>query len=112
MKRTTGLIVAVMALAISVYAKDSNKDSDKTTMQGWICNSSCVTQGSGHAACDQNCDHKSGELVLIDDRGRILKIINQDKVKSYAGKQVKMKCRPRGDDAMFVDTVSLYGGGG
>ena len=83
-------------------------------MSGWLCNSKCVTQSAGHAACDQNCADKSGELVLVDDHGQVLKIANQGKVTSFAGKKVKMMCRPAKDanDSMFVDTVNLYRGGG
>jgi hypothetical protein len=65
-----------------------------------------------HAACDQNCADKSGDVVLVDDQGRSFKIANQDKVKGLASKKAKMKCRPvKGEkDTMYVDTVSLYGG--
>lgn len=111
MRRMAWLLVSVLGSAMSMYANDTSKE---TTMTGWLCNSKCVTQKSGHAACDQGCADKSGDIVLIDDRDRVLKIANQEKVKVYAGKKVKMKCRPVAgtNDAMYVDTVSLYGGGG
>jgi hypothetical protein len=81
-------------------------------MTGLLCNSKCVTQSSGHAACDQNCSDKSGDVVLVDDQGKVFKIANQDKVMSMTGKKVKMKCRPdkNNKDTKYVDTVSLYGG--
>jgi hypothetical protein len=111
MKRIAWLLIALMASAISIYAEDTGK---ATTMTGWLCNSNCVTQNSGHAACDSNCADKSGDVVFIDDQDRVLKIANQDKVALHAGKKVKMKCRPVAGtkDTMYVDTVSLYGGGG
>jgi len=111
MKRMAWLLIAVFGLEISLTAGGADK---ATTMTGWLCNSKCVTQSSGRASCDQNCSDKSGEIVLVDDQGRVLKIANQDKVMPHAGKQVKMKCRmdKNNKDTMYVDTVSLYGGGG
>jgi hypothetical protein len=95
---------------MSMYAEDTNEAN--TT--GWLCNSKCISQNSGHAVCDPNCVVKSGEIVFIDNRDRILKIANQDKVTLHAGKKVKVKCRPVADtkETTYVDTVSLYGGGG
>ena len=111
MKRIAWLLVAVLGSAMSLFAQDT---SPATTMTGMLCNSTCVTQSSGQAACDQKCAYKSGEIVLIDDQGRVLKIANQEKVQEHAGKKVKMSCRsvPGKNDTMYVDTVSLYGGGG
>jgi hypothetical protein len=111
MKRIACLLVALLASAISLSAQDMGKAH---SMSGWLCNSKCVTQSADHATCDQNCADKSGDIVLVDDQGRVLQIANQDKVTSYAGKKVNMKCRPVKDtkDTMYVDEVSLYGGGG
>ena len=111
MKRMAWLVIAVLASVMSLYAQDAGK---MNTMIGWLCNSKCVTQNSGHAACDSNCADKSGDIVFIDDQDRVLKIANQDKVTLHAGKKVKMKCRPvpGTKDTMYVDDVSLYGGGG
>src|SRR5215470_1860275 len=64
------------------------------TMTGMLCSSTCVSQNPGHATCSQNCADKSGEIVLIDDQDRVLKIANQESVKEHAGKKVNMRCRP------------------
>jgi len=111
MKRIAWLVVAGLASVMSLYAQDAGKVN---TMVGWLCNSKCVTQNSGHAACDSNCADKSSEIVFIDDQDRVLKIANQDKVTLHAGKKVKMKCRPVAGtkDTMYVDDISLCGGGG
>ena len=111
MKRMAWLLIPILAPAMSIYAQDTSK---ATTMTGMLCNSTCVTQSSGHSACDQSCADKSGEIVFIDDQDRVLKIANQETVKPHAGKKVKMQCRPVAgqNDTMYVDTVSLYGGGG
>ena len=109
MKRSVCLLVALLVSALSLYAEDMGKATDMT---GWLCNSKCVTQNAGHAACDQSCTDKSGAVVFVDDHGQVFKIANQDKVMSHAGKKVKMKCKPvKGEqNTMFVDTFSLYGG--
>ena len=111
MKRIAWLLVAVLGLGISAFADDMGK---ATEMTGTLCNNKCVQQSSGHATCDQNCADKSGDVVMVDDQDKVFKISNQDKVKGLASKKAKMKCRPvKGEkDTMFVDTVSLYGGGG
>ena len=111
MKRSIYLMVSLLGSALSLYAEDMDKAADMT---GWLCNSKCVTRNAGHATCDQGCTDKSGDVVLVVDHGQVYKIANQDKVMSQAGKKVKMKCRPaKGEkNTMYVDTVSLYGGGG
>ena len=109
MKRIAWLLVAVLGLGISLLADDMGK---ATEMTGWLCNNKCVAQTAGHAACDQNCADKSGDVVMVDDQGRVFRIANQNKVNGLAGSKVKMKCRPvKGEkDTMYVDSFSLYGG--
>jgi len=111
MTRIPWLLIAVLGSATYMYSQET---SQATTMTGMLCNSTCVTQSSGHPACDQKCADKSGEIVLIGDQGQIIKIVNQEKVQENVGKKVKMSCRkvPGKKDTMYVDTVSLYGGGG
>lgn len=119
MKRTASLLIAVLGSAMWMHAQDTGQATTQptgqaTTMTGMLCNSTCVSQSSGQASCDQKCANKTGEIVLIDDQGRVLKIANQEKVQEHAGKKVKMSCRRVAgqNDTMYVDTVSLYGGGG
>jgi hypothetical protein len=107
MKRSVCLLVAVLASTISLYAEDMGKASDMT---GWLCNAKCVKQSAGQSSCDQTCTDKTGDVVLVDDQGKVFKIANQDKVVGHGGKKMKMNCRPVKDqkDTMFVE--SLYGG--
>lgn len=109
--RMAWLYLAVLASAVTMYAGNTE---NAITMTGSLCDMNCVTQSSGRAACDQGCAEKSGEIIFIDGHGRILRIANQEKVMRHAGKKVKMNCRPvKGlKDNMYVDSVSLYGGGG
>jgi len=108
MKRIVFLLVAALLSVVSLYAEDTGK---ATEMTGWLCNSKCVTQSAGHASCDQNCADKTGDVVLVDDQGKIFKIENQDKVMGHAGKKAKMKCKPvKGQkDTMYVDSMYLGG---
>ena len=108
MKRIICLLVAVLGLGISLYADDMGK---ATEMTGTLCNNKCVSGSAGHAACDQSCADKSGDVVMVDDQGKVFKIANQDKVKGLGGRKAKMKCRPvKGTtDTMYID--NLYMGG-
>jgi hypothetical protein len=102
------LLTAVLISAVSMFAEDTGKTAD---MSGWLCNNKCVTQSAGRAACDQNCADKSGDVVLVDDQGKVLKIANQDKVKLHAGKKVRMKCTPAEGTTDTMNVDSLYLGG-
>jgi hypothetical protein len=67
MKRIICLPVAVLRLGVSLFAEDMAK---ATEMTGWLCNNKSVAQTACHAACDQNCADKSGDVVMGDDQGR------------------------------------------
>lgn len=112
MRRTLWLSIAVFAVlfsAISMYAEDPGKS---VPMIGMLCNAKCVKQSSGQNSCDKKCEEKTGEIVLIDDQGRLLKIANQEKVAPHVGKKVKMMCKPvpGKQDTMYVDSLALYEG--
>lgn len=112
MKRTVWLSIALVAVLVSAIAVQAEDPGAATPMTGMLCNAKCVKQDSGHAACDSKCEKKEGDIVLIDDQGKVLKIANQEKVMPHAGKKVKMMCRPvpGKSDTMYVDSLSLYGG--
>lgn len=108
MKRIANFLVAALLSTVPLSAQDMDKTAD---MSGWLCNSKCVTQNAGHAACDQSCADKTGDVVLVDDQGKVYKIANQDKVAGHAGKKAKLKCKPvKGEkDTMNVDSIYLGG---
>ena len=111
MKRMFWLSIAVFTVlfsAISLYAEDAKA----SPMMGMLCNSKCVKQSAAQATCDTKCAQKEGDIVLIDDKGKVLKIENQDKVAPHVGKKVKMMCRPvpGKNDTMYVDSLALYEG--
>lgn len=109
MKRIVWLVIAVLGLGISLYAGDADKSMNMT---GMLCNSKCVTQSAGQAACDSNCQDRTGDIVLVDDQGKVIKIANQEKVMPMNGKKVKMKCHKdkKNPDSMYVDSLALYEG--
>ena len=82
MKRIICLLVAVLGLGISLFAEGMG---EATEMTGSVTTRCCAD--AGHAACDQNCADKSGDVVMVDDQGRVFEIANQDKVKGFAGKE-------------------------
>jgi len=108
MKQISWLLAAALISAMSLYADDMGKT---TEMSGMLCNNKCVTQSAGHAACDSNCTDNSGDVVLVDDQGKVFKIANQEKVLPSTGKKVKMKCKPvKGQpNTMWVDSIYLGG---
>lgn len=91
MKRIACLLAPVLLSAVSLYAGDMGKEAN---MSGVLCNSNGVVQNEGHAACDQTYAGQSGEVVFVDQQGRVFKIANQDKVVLRAGKKAKTKSKP------------------
>jgi hypothetical protein len=70
-----------------MHAQSSTKPMK---LSGTVCNSSCVTQLNNLATCDKECTDKSGPGVLVDDKGNVMKIANQEMCRPHMGKHVKM----------------------
>jgi hypothetical protein len=105
MKVIASLLTVVLGSAL-LLAQEMSKDID---MSGTICDSGCVTQTGGQAACNLKCSQKGGDAVFIDDNGKVTKIANPDKVKGHKGKHVKAKCKMMDDGTMWLDSLSLHG---
>lgn len=108
MKKIVGLLVAVFCSSMLLYAQQAGKSSQGATqgteMTGWICNSKCVTHDAGKAACDQTCSDKSGDVVFVEDSGKVTKIANPDMAMDKMGKKVKVHCDMNKDQG----TMQLY----
>jgi hypothetical protein len=109
MKRLVGLLMTVFFSSVLLYAQQSSKATQSQTgkgteMTGWICSSKCVTHTAGTAACDQTCNDKSGDVVFIDDSGKVTKISNPDMAMDKMGKKVKVHC----DMNKEQGTMQLY----
>jgi hypothetical protein len=91
MKRNATLFVVALASVIFLYAQDNAP----VEMTGWICTSACATQSAGHASCDASCagNDKNGDVVFVDDNGKVTKISNPDMVTGKMGQKVKVKCK-------------------
>src|SRR5215467_6336852 len=98
MKRTVGLLAMIVASTMWLHAQDKNKG---TEMTGWICNSKCVAHDAGKTVCDQNCTDQSGEVVFIDDNGKVTQIANPKKVEGDMGKQVKVRGKMKKKEHMI-----------
>lgn len=115
MKRIAGLLAIVLGSWMLIYAQDQSKGPDQSKgqeMTGWICNSKCVNQTAAKASCDESCTDKSGDVVFVDDSGKVTKIANPDKVMDKMGKKVKVKCDMMKDqDMMQIYDVVLMNAG-
>jgi len=87
MKRIALLFLVVLGFMTFMHAQSSTKPMK---LSGTVCNSSCVTQVDNLSTCDKGCTDMSGSAVLVDDKGDVMKIANQDMCMSHMGKHVKM----------------------
>jgi hypothetical protein len=116
MKRIAGLLVIALGSWMMLYAQGQSQksgDQDKgQEMTGWICNSKCVKQTAATAACDETCTDKSGDVVFVDETGKVTKIANPDMVMDKMGKKVKVKGEMMKDQDMMkvYDVLSLTTG--
>ena len=112
MKRIAWVVVAMVGLGVLGYADDMKKDEGKgKAMAGWLCNSKCIKPDAGKNTCDKTCTATDGDVVFIDGKGAISNIANQDMVKPYAGKKIKMKAAMKKDSNMMeVYSVVEYRG--
>jgi hypothetical protein len=93
MKQMVWLVLLILGSIPWSYAQDSSKAQQ---MSGTICNAKCVIQTPDHASCDPKCDITGGQSVFINDAGKVDKITNQEKCRSYMGKNVTMTAVPTG----------------
>ncbi len=110
MNRIVWLFVAVLALAGCLHAQDMNNHN--MTMMGFMCDSKCTFQISTFPkerfGCRKDCTETSGEAVMVTDKGKIMKIDNQDMVKSYMGKHVKVSAQMMEGGMMHVMHINPF----
>ena len=88
MKKAGWLLVGVLCLTASVFAKDKDKKKGEE-MTGTVCNSKCVVQQSNLSTCDLGCNDKGGDVVLVDDKGKVMKIANPKMAMPHMKEHVK-----------------------
>ncbi len=107
MKRFAWVLVAVLCTTVLTFAGDKDKkDAGKgSSMMGMVCYSKCVTTTANKSSCNKNCTETSGDMVFVSDKGKMMKIDNQDKVSGMSGKKVKVKASMMGD-MMHIDEIA------
>ena len=91
MKRIALLFLVVLGSLTLMHAQSS---ANTQKVNGTVCDSSCVVQQDNLATCDKSCTVKSGEAVLVDDQGKLMRVANQDVCRSHMGKHVKATIKP------------------
>ncbi len=113
MRRTALLLIVTLCSAmVLVAAQDQNNAGNSSKeMIGWVCNAKCVDRSSGTPTCNQNCAEAAGEVVFIQDNGKVTKIANQQMAEPMAGKKCKIKGKMDPDTGMLaVQNIVEYGG--
>jgi len=96
MKRLGWLSLAFFMMATSLFANDAKDQQKEVT--GTICNSACVAPQSDLPTCDLSCTDKSGDVVLVDDAGKVQKIANPKMAMGHMKKHVKCTVAPSEKD--------------
>ena len=102
-------IASLLTLILGSALLVAQDNSQSVEMIGTICDSGCVSQTGGQAACELKCSKKGGDAIFIEDNGTVTKIANPDKVKGYMGKHVKANCKMMDDATMWFNSLSIYG---
>src|SRR5512146_2418033 len=114
MRRTALLLIVTLSSAMVMVAaqdQDNAGNNSSKEMIGWICNAKCVDRSSGTPTCNQNCAEAVGEVVFIQDNGKVTKIANQQMAEPMAGKKCKVKGKMDPDTGMLaVQNIVEYGG--
>lgn len=108
MKRILCSLIAVLCLSAMMYAKDESKG---TPMIGTICNSKCVVPVRSAPTCDLQCTDKSGDAVLVQDDGKVMKIENASMVTPHMRKHVKVMAVPtekEREQSLRIMEISSY----
>jgi hypothetical protein len=77
------------------------------TVTGYVTDSACASKGragADHKACAQKCAAKGMDVVLVTDDKKVLKIHNQDAVKSMIGDKITAEGKVEGD-SIHIDSA-------
>ena len=76
---------------------------------GYVTDAACAAKGrSGpdHAACAEKCAAKGGDLTLVTEDKKVIKISNKDAVTGHAGHKVTASGKVDGD-SIHIDKVVM-----
>lgn len=113
MKRAVCLLLVVFCSTLLLAQQSQDTGAGTTQMTGEICRSTCVKTDAGKSSCDASCTDKSGDMVFVDDNGKLWKINNPATVKKdMMGKKVKVNGKTM-DEGMFdIQDIALANGPG
>ena len=109
MKYSGWIFLSVLCLATSLFGQDSNAKE----VTGTICNSACVEPVQKVATCNTSCTDKSGDVVIVNDQGKVMKIENPNMAMPHMNKKVKATCVPsekQREDYLRIVELSEMGG--
>ena len=91
MKQKGFLLLGVFCMAASLFAQESGKAQE---MSGTICNFACVQPVNNLLTCNTSCNDNSGDTVLVDDQGKVMKISNPKMAASHMNTHVSLMAVP------------------
>jgi hypothetical protein len=76
---------------------------------GWVTDAACAAKGrsgEGHAACAEKCAAKGGDLTLVTEDKKVIKIHNKDAVTGHVGHRIVATGKVDGD-SIHIDKVAM-----
>ena len=92
MKKAAAVVVTLMMLGAAGLAfARQDSSSSKAKMTGWVVDEKCGARVANEkgSACAKKCIEGGQPVVFVDDKDQnVLKVANQDSLKSHAGEHV------------------------
>ena len=108
MKKFAAILTASCLVMVYAAMATSRQDSSKETRTGWVMDEKCGAKMANEkgAACAKRCVQNGQPVVFVDDKDQsVLKVSNQDALKSHAGEHVSVSGSVE-NGALHVDNVS------
>ncbi|MBV8206517.1 MAG: hypothetical protein JO041_06980 [Acidobacteria bacterium] len=108
MKKTVAALTTLFLLPVCAGLAFAVQDSPKATMTGWVMDAKCGAKMANEkgAACAKRCVERGEAVVFVDDKDQsVLKVSNQDALKSHAGEHVTVSGSVD-SGSLHVDNVS------
>lgn len=108
------LTIVVLSLgAASLAFAYQNSSSSKAKVTGWVVDEKCGAKVANEhgSACAKRCVEGGQPVVLVDDKDQsVLKVANQDALKSHAGEHVTVNGSVD-NGTLHVDSVAAAAAG-
>lgn len=108
MKKIAALAMTACLMLGASIAFAAHDDSAKGKMTGWVVDQKCGAKmaNEGGAACAKRCAERGEPVVFVDDKDQtVLKVSNQDALKSHAGEHVTLSGKVD-NGTLTVDNVA------